>query len=97
MTHKKLTPAEARSLVEDILNHGSIIFSNHARERMEDRGYSRNDVYHILLHGAVTKVEAGRNNSWVYTFRGDDLEGDDGGVVITFIKSTTGLIITVLG
>ncbi len=95
--HDELGPAEAKSLARDVLENGRIIFSNHAEKRMLERGYGRNDVFHILLYGHVTKVDQGRNNTWVYTFRGEDLEGDDGGVVITFIESFTGLIITVLG
>jgi hypothetical protein len=52
---------------------------------------------HILLYGTIVNREfKEKNNNWVYTVEGNDLEHDSGSVVIVIIRRMTGLVITVL-
>ena len=77
--------------------NGKVIFSSHAKGRMQERNYSPQDVQYILLNGKITGKEFNeKNRTWAYTLRGDDLEGDEGGVVTAIISEWTSIIITVL-
>lgn len=92
----KLTEDEAEELASNVIKHGSIIITNHAKyESMPKRGYDNPDVYHILDKGKVVKIEPGINNTWKYSFRGNDLDGDEGTIVATFVSSDKGVVITV--
>jgi len=42
---------EALKIIREIASDGIIIFSNHAKERMMERGYTSHDVEYILAHG----------------------------------------------
>ncbi len=76
---------------------GKVILSAHAKERMRERGYSPQDIQYILLNGKITNKEFNpKTQNWAYTLRGDDLEGDDGGVVPAIISEWTSIVITVL-
>lgn len=84
-----------RNTVEN--TSGKVIFSKHAKDRMRERNYSPQDVQYILLKGKITGKEFNeRTRTWAYTLRGDDLEGDEGGVVTAIIDEWSSIIITVL-
>lgn len=57
VNNMKFDPSEeidnknAHSIIRDIVAGGEIIFSKHTKERMQERGYSTQDVEHILLRG----------------------------------------------
>lgn len=88
----------AHSIIRDIVAGGEIIFSKYTKERMQERGYSTQDVEHILLRGEITNKEfKDKTKSWAYTIKGDDLEADEGGVVTVIVSRRACVIITVLG
>ena len=94
---EKIDDQTALKIIREIVNSGEIIISKHAKDRFGLRGYTTNDVIHILLYGTIIKREfKERNNNWAYTIEGDDLEHDSGSVVIVIIRRMTGLVITVL-
>jgi Domain of unknown function (DUF4258) len=94
-THK-LSDRKAEDLADRILENGRVIFTNHAEfKRMPERGFDKSDVYRILQKGKVIKTKPGKNNTWKYSFQGEDYEGDEGTVIISFVTSLDGLIITV--
>jgi hypothetical protein len=100
----KFDPAEeidnekAHSIIREIVVGGEFIVSNHAKARMLERGYSTHDVAYILIRGKITNKEFKDNTqSWAYTIKGEDLEGDEGGVVTVIINRLACVIITVLG
>ena len=100
----KFNPSEeidnkkTHSIIRDIVAGGEIIISKHAKKRMLERHYSTQDVEHILLRGEISKKEfKKKTRNWAYTITGDDLEGDEGGVVTVIISRQACIIITVLG
>lgn len=93
---QKLSERQAEALARKIITcGGSVIFPEHAENRMESRGFEKSDVYYILETGKVIDIEAGPNNDWRYKFSGKDLEDVDGKVIITFVTFSSGVIITV--
>lgn len=103
-TSMRFDPAEelgnenAHALIREIVSGGEVIVSRHAKERMKERSYSTQDVEHILIRGKITNKEfKDATQSWAYTIKGDDLEGDEGGVVTVIINRQSCVIITVLG
>ncbi len=46
------------------------------------------------FHGKEFKIET---HNWAYKIKGDDLEGDEGGVVTAIVSRHSCVIITVLG
>ncbi|MBI5558427.1 MAG: DUF4258 domain-containing protein [Deltaproteobacteria bacterium] len=88
---------KAHSIIREIVASGELIVSKHAKARMRERGYSTQDVEYILIRGKITNKEFKENTqSWAYTIKGDDLEGDEGGVVTVIISRQACVIITVL-
>ena len=88
---------DAESLIREIIKCGSVVFSKHAREQMRSRGYSAQDVYHILRHGKVKKIEKNPKGSCRYHVHGENIDGHKG-IVVTAIESKGKLIVvTVLG
>jgi hypothetical protein len=78
-------------------DRGTIILSNHAKLRMRERGYTSHDVEYILLNGRITKKEySPKTRTWAYTIKGDDLEGDAGGVVTAIVHQWSSIVVTVL-
>ena len=89
--------ADAQGIIREIIVDGNLIISNHAKKRMAERGYTTHDIEHILLHGSITGKELNPNlNNWVYTIKGNDLDGEMGGVVVAIAKFMTSIVITVL-
>ncbi len=65
---------------------------------MKERGYTLQDVVHILLHGEIVKKEyKDKTQNWSYRVQGYDLENDEGTVVVAIIKRMSAIVITVLG
>ena len=89
---------KARLIIREIVSDGVLILSNHAKERMKKRGYTLQDVVHILLHGEIVKKEyKDKTKNWSYRVQGYDLENDEGTVVVAIIKRMSAIMITVLG
>jgi hypothetical protein len=81
---KELSERELKDLLACIQgSDGTLIISKHAKERMLERRYSLRDVLHIIAHGTMTGSEFNQAPAnWKYTFKGEDLDGDNGGVVL---------------
>lgn len=94
---EKFSKKDARKIAQYVIDEGRIVFSRHAERRMYDRNYSKADILYILEHGKVTKIQEGDRKQWKYTFKGKDIDGEEGGVVISFVEANVGFIITVLG
>ncbi len=94
----KISTDDAHKIIRNIIESDmEIVVSNHARERMYERGYTTQDVLHILLNGKITKQKLhDKSNSWRYTVSGDDLDGDEGSVVTVILSKAKFVIITVL-
>ncbi len=94
----KISDDEAKSIICDIVEDGVLILSRHAKERMAERGYTLQDVVHILLHGKIVKREyKDKTKNWSYRVQGYDLENDEGAIVVAIIKRMSAIVITVLG
>ena len=95
---REIATDEAKSIIHEIVADGILILSRHAKERMEERGYSLQDVIHILLHGEIIKKEyKDATKNWSYKVQGYDLDNDEGTVVVAIIKRMSAIVITVLG
>lgn len=70
---------EASEALALIQSADQIWFSNHARDRMRERGVSRHDVLHCIKH-ASSIVADEEGEGWCLT--GSDLEDDSLTVVI---------------
>lgn len=95
---KELDNQKALQLIRKIVACGErIIWSSHVKERMKERKYSSDDVMYILSRGDIVSKEFhAETQTWRYNIRGDDLDGNDGGVVTAIIKPTAIVVITVL-
>ncbi len=94
----ELSESEVKDLFIDIWNRGgTIIITGHAKERMQERGYSLRDVVHIISNGSLVNSEFNEPmENWKYKFEGIDLEDTAGGVVFSIASQNTCVIITVL-
>lgn len=92
-----LTIEEAEQLIKEILQYGSVIPGPHARERMQERGYSIQDVLYILEQGKITNVEEDSKGNKKYHVSGEDLSGHAGIVVTLLTRRDKMVILTVLG
>ena len=92
-----LTDKEVSNIIQETLEYGYVIPSSHAKDQMRNRSYSVTDVRYILKNGNIIKKEITENKR-CYTFRGNDLDGHPGEVVIELYASARKMvIITVKG
>jgi ribulose bisphosphate carboxylase small subunit len=77
-----LTDKEVSDIIKETLEYGYVIPSSHAKDQMFKRGYSIADVRYILESGTIIKKEL-TNDQRCYTFKGNDLDGHPGEVVIS--------------
>ncbi|MCX5830542.1 MAG: DUF4258 domain-containing protein [Deltaproteobacteria bacterium] len=92
-----LTKKEISDIIQETLEYGYVIPSKHAKDQMLKRSYSITDVRYILKNGKIIKEEL-YNNQRCYTFKGNDLEGHPGEVVISLNAGARKMvIITVKG
>ena len=95
---KQLSENKLKDLLAYIQGSGgSVILSKHAKERMQQRGYSLRDIMYIIANGSLADSEFNDAfANWKYTFKGEDLEGTEGGVVFSVGRHYQCIIITVL-
>ncbi|PKN59868.1 MAG: hypothetical protein CVU53_06020 [Deltaproteobacteria bacterium HGW-Deltaproteobacteria-11] len=96
----ELNPEAAATFIRDILtdrHRGSISFTKHARKQMALRGYTTQDVIHILGSGMVMDKDLKPNGQLHCRVEGRDLDGDMGIVVTAILDESRLLVITVLG
>ncbi len=87
---------EYEIVIREIINNGKVIFTAHAKERMGIRGYTTHDVFHILSYGSVKNVTDKGNDKCVFKIQGNDIEGDEGIIIIEIRKKAKMIIITVM-
>ena len=66
MLEEPLSPIDTSRLVRQILENGTIIYSNHARDEMKNDGLVEADVERALLGGSEPAEWI--NGSWKYRF-----------------------------
>lgn len=95
---KLLSETKAKFLILDHLDHGgTLTLTRHARDRMEERRYSFRDLTHIIKEGSLAKTEYNETAvNWKYTFRGEDLDGTTGAVVVAIACVNDIIIVSVL-
>jgi hypothetical protein len=68
MLDEPLSPPEARRLIREIIENGSVSFSKHAEEEMAKDNLTMVDVTNVLRGGVVDPGEF-ENGSWRYRVR----------------------------
>ncbi len=63
--NEPLSPPEAKQIIREILERGSVTFSKHALREMADDELTTVDCVNILRAGVVEQPEL-ENNSWRY-------------------------------
>ncbi len=93
---KELSAHEAIILIKDIIEKHHVIILPHTRGRMEERGYSDQDVIHVLETGIVvgSEFDSERKN-WKYRVEGTDIDGVEGVVITALVSSYRIVVITV--
>ena len=96
--HTKITTDDAHKIICDIVESNlEIAIPGHAQKRMSERGFSTQDVLHVLLNGKITKQKFhDESHSWRYTVSGVDLDGDDGKVITVIVNKGQLVVITVM-
>ncbi len=76
---KRMGKAEALKKVKSILRTGNVIFTDHARKRMKERGFSSQDIEHVLKNGAIFKEAEPhpRTGKWNYNIEGETVDGNN--------------------
>jgi hypothetical protein len=92
-----VTAEEIEARIREIVDYGSIRFSNHVIQRMEERDYNTRDVIHILKTGKILKLSKEKDDKYRCEVHGEDLDGSRGAVVTIVIKNIKMVIVTVLG
>jgi len=93
----EITADDLKNKIHNILDSGRVIFLDHTKRRMKLRGYSFGDIRHILQNGSILEFTKKKTEQYVCKIHGEDLEGDEGAVVILVIKDVKLIIKTVLG
>jgi len=90
-----ITNVEASKIIQYIIENGSVIFSEHARTKMQDRNFDDLDIINILENGTITdkQFDSTRKN-WKYRVEGMDIEGVSGIVITAIISNDKQIIVT---
>jgi len=81
-----------KNTIKECLNNGGFILSDHARQRMKERGYSSRDIIYILRNGTLVETALHKGQPR-YTFSGTDLDGHPGEIVVEIRESKGKIII----
>jgi hypothetical protein len=68
MLAEPLSPPEARRLIREIIENGSVSFSKHAEEELAKDGLTMVDATNVMRGGVVEPGEL-ENGSWRYRMR----------------------------
>lgn len=94
---KGITSEALKGKILNILENGSLIYSNHSKKRMRERNYETSDILYILKNGNVLNFSKKGKERYLCEVHGDDLEGYRGAIKIMVIKETRLIVVTVLG
>lgn len=81
----------------EIMESGSIVFTNHAKDRMGMRGYTVQDVLKILSTGTIARMDEERAGRFRCEITGMDINDEPGTIIALVIRRARIIIITVLG
>jgi len=87
---KRLDALEARKLLSRILLNGSVVFSRHARQEMEDDDLNEPDVVNILRAGMISDPPDLERGTWRYR-----VETERMCAVVSFIDRLEVVLVTV--
>ncbi len=94
---EEIAAEELEKRIREILKFGSVIYSQHVKQRMGERSYNISDVQHILKNGKVSDIVNKGNEQYGCKVTGEDIEGYQGAVITIVIKNIELIIVTVLG
>jgi len=94
---KESSGDDLQSIIRNCADSGRIVLTDHAKERMGSRGYTIHDVLLILSEGTISDVRQEGPGRCRCRVTGRDIEGDPGSVVVSVIKKSRVIIVTVLG
>ena len=89
-TPPKLGPTEAYEAIQALLDETDTIGrTNHARDKMIERGFTMDDVRNVLRKGTVSADAEWDDTfkNWKYTVYGRDCEGDNLRLVIALVPA----------
>jgi hypothetical protein len=81
-----LSPPEAKRLIIEILQTGTVSFSNHARQEMAKDGLTAVEVVNVLRGGVVEPPEW-EHGSWRYRVRSGRI------TVVIMLRSALALVV----
>ncbi len=87
---------EAGDLINYILEEGRTTYSSHSFQRMDERGFTTQDVECILESGVVVAQEFDKEKkNWKYNVQGKTIDSDEAVVVTAVVDRFNLFIITV--
>lgn len=93
---KRLSEEKALSLIKKITEEGETVFTPHVKKRIRERGYSDQDIIHVLENGRIDSCEFDDiRRNWKYKVSGTDIDGDEGIVITAIISNHQQVIVTV--
>lgn len=80
---------------------GYIRIGSHAKQRMQDRGYTKGDIVSSIMTGSVKEIQYGYNHdlgrsTFKYVIEGKDLSGNPIVSVLAEEGKTAYLVVTVM-
>ena len=85
---EQLPSNQARRLAKKILEHGSTVFTRHARQEMETDDLLETDVVNTISGGVITEPgELGHRGDWCYRIRTQMI------TVVFMFRSTEELVV----
>ncbi len=92
----KLTTAQLEKQVRAAANGLSLIYTDHACDRMAERGVNSMEVIEILKTGShAPKDDTFKDGTWRYSIQGKTLDSRELEVVVGFAKNGT-VVVTVI-
>ena len=91
MLEEPLRAVEATRLVREIVENGTIVYSGHSRDRMDENDMIDNDVVNVLSGGRIVNEAEWENGSWRYRVQTGRFE-----VVAAFIDEERLVVATVM-
>lgn len=92
-----ITVEELKARIREILDYGYVHYTDHVKQQMRTRNYDIGDIRHILYNGTILNFTSKKKEEYKCEIHGEDLEGDNGGLIAVVIKNIRLIVITVLG
>jgi hypothetical protein len=82
------SPEDVSRKVRQIVEEGSVIYTDHCRQRMLDRCVTMQDIEYLLESGVVSeKAEwSAVFQHWKYTIEGTDIDGEELEAVFVIVE-----------